>query len=118
HEVDRIRINTHKYLKNELARLFSNATREAPVQYGKANFFTFGEVFDNEETIAGFIGRQTRDRSELVGVDAALDFPLRFVLPGVVKGFIAPSALAQMYQHRKDVERDVLSSHGDATRFF
>jgi hypothetical protein len=23
-----------------------------------------------------------------------------------------------MYQHRKDVEQDILSSHGDATRFF
>ena len=92
--------------------------REAALQSAKKNFFTFGEVFDSEETIARFIGRQTRDSSELVGVDAALDFPLRSVLPAVVKGFASPLALAQMYQHRKDVEQDVLSSHGDATRFF
>jgi glycosidase len=118
YDVDGFRIDTLKYLKNDLPRLFGNATREAALQDGKRNFFTFGEVFDSEETIARFIGRQTRDRSDLVGVDAALDFPLRFVLPGVVKGFASPAALAQMYQHRKDVEKDVLSSHGDATRFF
>jgi len=117
-DVDGFRIDTLKYLKNDLPRIFGNATREAALQYGKRNFFTFGEVFDNEETIARFIGRHTRDRSDLVGVDAALDIPLRFVLPGVVKGFISPAALAAMYQRRKDVEQDVLSSHGDATRFF
>ncbi len=118
YDVDGFRIDTLKYLKNDLARIFGNATREAALQYGKRNFFTFGEVFDSEETIARFIGRQTRDESDLVGVDAALDFPLRFVLPAVVKGFASPATLARMYQHRKDVEQDVLSSHGDATRFF
>ena len=118
YDADGFRIDTLKYLKGDLARIFGNASREAALQYGKKNFFTFGEVFDSEETIARFIGRQTRDQSELVGVDAALDFPLRFILPSVVKGFASPATLAQMYQHRKDVEQDVLSSHGDATRFF
>jgi glycosidase len=118
YDVDGFRIDTLKFLKGDLARLFGNAMREAALQSAKKNFFTFGEVFDSEETIARFIGRQTRDSSELVGVDAALDFPLRSVLPAVVKGFASPLALAQMYQRRKDVEQDVLSSHGDATRFF
>jgi glycosidase len=117
-DVDGFRIDTLKYLKGDLARIFGNSAREFALSVGKKNFFTFGEVFDNEEKIARFIGRATEDRSELVGVDAALDFPLRFVLPGVIKGFIAPTALAGMYQHRKTVEQDVLSSHGDATRFF
>jgi Alpha amylase, catalytic domain len=85
---------------------------------GKKNFFTYGEVFDNDEKIAGFIGRSTRDQSELVGVDAALDFPLRFTLPPVIKGFASPATVSGMYRHRKDVEREILSSHGDATRFF
>ncbi len=118
YDVDGFRIDTLKFLKGDLGRIFGNAMREAALQSAKKNFFTFGEVFDSEETIARFIGRQTRDSSELVGVDAALDFPLRFVLPGVIKGFVSPLALARMYQHRKDVEQDVLSSHGDATRFF
>src|SRR5262249_49404534 len=41
-----------------------------------------------------------------------------FVLKPTVKGFAAPAAVSGMYQTRKNVERNVLSSHGDATRFF
>ncbi len=118
YDVDGFRIDTLKYLKNDLARVFGNSMREFALSVGKKNFFTFGEVFDNEEKIAQFIGRQTRDQSDLVGVDAALDFPLRFTLPSVVKGFSSPASISGMYQHRKDVERHILSSHGDATRFF
>jgi glycosidase len=36
----------------------------------------------------------------------------------VVKGFSAPSAVTAMYANRKRVEQPILSSHGDATRFF
>jgi glycosidase len=117
-DVDGFRIDTLKYLKGDLPRLFGNAMREFALSVGKKNFFTFGEVFDTEEKIANFIGRNTRDRSELVGVDAALDFPLLFTLPRVIKGFASPATVSAMYEHRKSVERDILSSHGDATRFF
>jgi glycosidase len=117
-DVDGFRIDTLKFLKGDLARLFGNSMREFALSVGKKNFFTFGEVFDNEEKIAQFIGRNTHDESELVGVDAALDFPLRFTLPPVIKGFASPAAISGMYQHRKSVERHTLSSHGDATRFF
>jgi glycosidase len=118
-DVDGFRIDTLKYLKGDLARTFGNAIREFALAVGKKNFFTFGEVFDNDEKIAQFIGRSTRDRNDdSVGVDAALDFPLRFTLPPVVKGLSSPSTVSGMYQHRKDVEQEILSSHGDATRFF
>jgi glycosidase len=118
YDVDGFRIDTLKYLKGDLARIFGNSMREFALSVGKKNFFTFGEVFDNDEKIAQFIGRGTRDRSDLVGVDAALDFPLRFTLPSVTKGFSGPSSVSGMYQHRKQVEQDILSSHGDATRYF
>src|SRR5260370_14793787 len=117
-DVDGFRIDTLKYLKGDLARIFGNSMREFALSVGKKNFFTFGEVFDNDEKIAQFIGRGTRDRSDLVGVDAALDFSFRFTLPSVIKGFSSPSSVSDMYQHRKQVEQDILSSHGDATRFF
>jgi hypothetical protein len=54
----------------------------------------------------------------MVGVDAALDFPLYFKLKPVVKGLAAPSDLVAMCAFRKQEEADVLSSHGDATRYF
>jgi len=40
---------------------------------------------DNENVIPLFIGRNTSATGEVVGVDAALDFPLFFILPGVRK---------------------------------
>ncbi|HEU0317245.1 MAG TPA: alpha-amylase family glycosyl hydrolase, partial [Solirubrobacteraceae bacterium] len=80
--------------------------------------FTFGEVYDEEERIAGFIGRRADQAGDIVGVDAALDFPLFFRLPSVAKGFTPPGVLSDMYEHRKQVERTVISSHGEASRYF
>jgi glycosidase len=120
-DVDGFRIDTLRYLKGDLPRIFGNAMREFALSVGKENFFTFGEVFDAqaEDDIARFIGRNTQDGDEqIVGVDAALDYPLYFTLPAVAKGFAAPAQLAAMYEKRQSVERQVLSSHGDATRFF
>ena len=119
-DIDGFRIDTLRYLKGDLARLFGNSMREFALSIGKKNFFTFGEVFDPnaELDIARFIGRNTSDQSELVGVDAAVDYPLFNTLKPVVKGFAPPSEVVGMYQNRKNVERNVLSSHGDATRYF
>jgi len=119
-DIDGFRIDTLRYLKNNLPLLFGNSIREYALSIGKKNFFTFGEVFvgDAEQQIARFIGRTTTDNTDMVGVDAALDFPLFFNLKPVVKGFSPPSALVGMYTFRKQVEENVLSSHGDATRYF
>jgi glycosidase len=109
-----------RYLKGDLPRLFGNSMREFALSIGKKNFLTFGEVLDGnaEADIARFIGRNTSDATDLVGVDAALDYPLFNNLKPVVKGFSAPATLASMFQLRKTIERDILSSHGDATRYF
>ena len=119
-DIDGFRIDTLRYLKNGLPLLFGNAIREFALSVGKKNFFTFGEVFvgDAEQEIASFIGRTTTSGTDMVGVDAALDYPLYFDLKPVVKGFAPPSELVGMYAFRKQVEADVLSSHGDATRYF
>jgi glycosidase len=119
-DCDGFRIDTLRYLLGDLPRLFGNSMREFALSIGKKNFFTFGEVFDqnSEADIARFIGRNTQDGSELVGVDAALDFPLFFSLKNVLKGFAPPQALVDMYVLRKQVEQNIVSSHGEATRFF
>jgi glycosidase len=120
-DIDAFRIDTLRFLKGNLHQIFGNAIREFSLSIGKKNFFTFGEVLDStsEADIARFIGRNTQqDKGDLVGVDAALDFPLCFTLKPVSKGLAAPQTLVGMYQNRKVVEQDILSSHGDATRFF
>lgn len=117
-DVDGFRIDTLKYIEPDFAQVFGNSMREFALSIGKKNFFTFGEVYDNEEQIARFIGRHATEDTDLVGVDAALDFPLFFRLPGVAKGLIAPAEVIQMFEHRKEVERGIISSHGEASRFF
>lgn len=122
YDVDGFRIDTLRYLKGGLSRIFGNAMREFALSVGKENFFTFGEVLDqrSEQDIARFIGRNTQDTTlpQFVGVDAALDYPLFNALKPVVKGFAAPSAVNDMYVQRTVIEQDILSSHGDATRYF
>ena len=117
-DVDGFRIDTLKYIEPGFAQIFGNAMREFALSIGKRNFFTFGEVYDDEGRIARFIGRQAAQDTDLMGVDAALDFPLFFRLPGVAKGWMPPSEVVGVYERRKTVERGVLSSHGEASRFF
>ncbi|HKP03812.1 MAG TPA: alpha-amylase family glycosyl hydrolase [Chthoniobacterales bacterium] len=117
-DVDGFRIDTLKYIEPEFAQSFGNSMREFALAIGKKNFFTFGEVYDNEEQITRFIGRQATEQGDLVGVDAALDFPLFFKLPGMAKGQTPPAEVVQMFEHRKELERGVISSHGEASRFF
>ena len=119
-DVDGFRIDTLRYLKGTLPLLFGNAVREFALAIGKKNFFTYGEVWtsDSEPDIARFIGRNSNDGGDLVGVDAALDYPQFNVLKPTVKGFTPPDAVVDMYQRRKTIEKNILSSHGDATRYF
>jgi len=123
YDCDGFRIDTLRFLQNNLAQIFGNSCREYALSIGKKNFFTYGEVWtdDSEPDIARFIGRNSQngaDSSSLVGVDAALDYPLFFSLRPTLKGDSPPSAVKDMYQRRKSLEQFILSSHGDASRFF
>ncbi len=118
-DVDAFRIDTLKFIPPDFERDFGNAMREFGMSVGKRNFFTFGEVYDDENVISEFIGRNVTTTGDMVGVDAALDYPLFFVLPGVLKGLSgSPNDLAQVFQHRNVIEEDVLTSHGEAGQYF
>jgi glycosidase len=118
YDIDGFRIDTLKYIEPEFARVFGNAIREYAQSIGKKNFFTFGEVYDDEAKIARFIGRNALESGDLTGVDAALDFPLFYNLPGVAKGQLPPSSVTDMFARRQQIQRGIVSSHGDASRFF
>ena len=53
YNVDGFRIDTLKFVERDFARTFGNAMREYALSIGKKNFFSFGEVFDGEERMAG-----------------------------------------------------------------
>jgi glycosidase len=119
YDVDGFRIDTLKYVEEDFARIFGNAMREFALGIGKKNFFTFGEVYDDEEKIARFIGRRAMEPGDLTGVDAALDFPLFYQLPAMAKGLgVRPADVARVFERRKEVQRGVISSHGEVSRYF
>ncbi len=124
-DFDGFRIDTLKHVERAFARIFCNAVREFALSIGKKNFFIFGEVADDDKKIAEYTGRFASDPDSLIGADAALDFVLFNVLPGVIKGFNAPSQLANLFEDRKDLHRGLsephqvlISTHGEASRFF
>ena len=119
-DLDGYRIDTLQYIEPQFARIFGNAMREYALSIGKKNFFTFGEVWqdDDEERIAEFIGRNTQKDDELIGVDAAIDFPMRKRLVDVCKGFAPPSVLARHFDRRRETLKKIVSSHGDAGKYY
>ena len=119
-DLDGFRIDTLKYIEPEFAQTFGNAMREFAQSIGKLNFFTFGEVWTDQDDseIIQFIGRNTTADGDLVGVDAALDFPLFSRLNTVCKASAPPDGLATFYDARREYEKTIVSSHGDASRYF
>ena len=119
-DLDGFRIDTLQYVESEFARVFGNAIREFALSIGKKNFFTFGEIWieDDETRIAEFVGRDTQKDENFIGIDAAIDFPMRKRLFDVCKGFIAPLELAAHFNYRQQVLRKTISSHGDAGAFY
>jgi len=116
-DVDGFRVDTVKYVEPNAIQTFGNAMREFALSLGKQNFFTFGEVYDDEQTIAAFVGR-SGGSGDGFGIDAALDFPLFFKLPAVAKGFMDVAAIRSVFTGRKAVEAGLLSSHGEAGQYF
>jgi glycosidase len=117
-DVDGYRIDTLMYVERDFAVTFGNAMREYAQSTGKQNFFTFGEVYADEQKISAYVGRHVGEAGDLVGVDAALDFPLFYVLPQIVKAQVAPRAMVDVYALRRRLEEGVISSHGEAGRYF
>jgi glycosidase len=117
-DVDGFRIDTLKFIEPDFARVFANAIREFAFSIGKKEFFTFGEIYDNEDKIARYIGRHAREDSDLIGVDAALDFPLFYKLPDVAKGLLPPTEVISMFQYRRQAQQGIISSQGEASKFF
>ncbi len=115
--VDGFRIDTVKYVHPQMIEYFGNAIREFALGLGKKNFFTFAEVYDDEQAIAAFVGRNASEAGSF-GVDAALDFPLFYKLPAVAKAFEGVETLRRVFEDRKQVEKDLLSTHGEAGRYF
>jgi glycosidase len=116
-DFDGFRIDTAKHISPPAIEAFGNAIREFAQALGKRNFFTFGEIYVAEEAINRFVGRHSPDKTGF-GIDAALDYPLFFQLTDIAKGHRDVAELRGLLERRKAVEEVLISSHGEAGRYF
>jgi glycosidase len=116
-DFDGFRIDTAKHIQPLSLETFGNAIREFAQTLGKRNFFTFGEIYDDEQTINRFVGRHSPDKTGF-GIDAALDYPLFFAVPEIIKGLRDVGELPGIFQRRKQAEENLISSHGEAGQYF
>jgi glycosidase len=118
-DFDGFRIDTAKHISPPAIEAFGNAIREFAQSLGKRNFLTFGEIYDNEETINRFVGRHSRNPDNTgFGIDAALDYPLFFKVPDIARAWRDVAELPGIFERRKQVEATLISSHGEAGQYF
>ena len=116
-DVDGFRVDTVKHTEQSSTAIFCNAVREYAKRAGKHNFFIFGEIVGDDRTLHSYLGRNSRipgTNERFPSLDAALDFPLYFVLEETIKGFTGPRQLVERYERFKTQYAD----HGEASRYF
>jgi glycosidase len=116
-DLDGFRIDTVKHMEDSAVAIFCNAIREYAQSIGKHRFFLFGEIVDDDATIQRYIGRNSRIEGtdeRFPALDAALDFPLYFMLEEIIKGFGNIDHLRSRY----DAFHKQYADHGAAGRYF
>jgi glycosidase len=116
-DVDGFRIDTVKHMESSATAIFCNAVREYCRRIGKHNFFIFGEIVADDETLQRYLGRNSRiegTNERFPSLDAALDFPLYFILEETLKGFLHPGELRERYERFQTQYAD----HGEAGQRF
>lgn len=116
-DIDGYRLDTVKHMEDSATAIFCNAVREYAQRVGKHRFFMFGEIVADDATIQHYLGRNSRiegTQERFPSLDAALDFPLYFMLEEVIKGFASPAFLRARYEAFYQVYTD----HGEAGRYF
>jgi alpha-amylase len=116
-DIDGFRMDAVKHMGELAVARFSQAMREYAYSLGKRDFFLFGELVGGDAAINRYAGPNTpcqkSDRTIFYGLESVLDFPLWWVLPGVIKGFDAPGALFARYE----ALRERALSRGELGRF-
>lgn len=116
-DLDGFRIDTVKHIEDSATAIFCNAIREYALRIGKRNFFLFGEIVADDGFIQSYLGRNARiegTNERFPSLDAALDFPLYFMLEEVIKGFTNPAALRARY----DAFHERYADHSAASCYF
>lgn len=116
-DIDGFRMDAVKHIGSLASSRFASAIREYAYRLGKRQFFLFGELVAGDNAIDRFVGpntsTQTGDKTVYFGLNSVLDFPLYWVLPGVIKGFAPPQQLFGRY----DAQQKRALSQGELGRY-
>ncbi|MGB6067239.1 MAG: alpha-amylase family glycosyl hydrolase [Desulfomonilaceae bacterium] len=99
-DIDGFRLDATRHMDPLSTALFCSAIREYAKTLGKHNFLIFGEIASGYKTIEQYLkgcACCSGNGHSLHGIDAALDFPLSYILERVVKGFSTPEELRWVY---------------------
>lgn len=99
-DVDGFRLDAAKHMDPFSTALFCSSIREYAKALGKHNFLIFGEIASGYRTIQKYLmgcAFCAGNGHRLHGIDAALDFPLSYILERVVKGFSTPEEVRWVY---------------------
>jgi len=99
-DVDGFRLDAAKHMDPFSAARFCSSIREYAKALGKHNFLIFGEIASGYRTIQKYLmgcAFCAGNGHRLHGIDAALDFPLSYILERVVKGFSTPEEVRWVY---------------------
>ncbi len=116
-DIDGYRMDAVKHMGELAVARFCQAMREYAYALGKRDFLLFGELVAGDAAINRYAGPNTPgqrgDRTIFYGLSSVLDFPLYWVLPGVVRGTDSPMNLINRY----DALRERALSRGELGRY-
>ncbi len=116
-DIDGFRMDAVKHMGELAVARFCQAMREFASALGKRDFFLFGELVAGDDAINRYAGPNTPgqkgDRTVFYGLSSVLDFPLYWILPGVLGGTDPPMNLINRY----DALRDRALSRGELGRY-
>ncbi len=102
-DIDGYRIDTVKHVEDDAVAAFCTSIHEYASSIGKHNFFIFGEIVDDDTVLRRYVGTRVEGGTKLLALDAALDFPLYFMLEEVIKGFTNPHWLRERYRRLREL---------------
>jgi glycosidase len=104
-DIDGMRLDAVKHVSQLATSRFCTNVREYAYKLGKRSFLTFGELIAGDDAIDRFIGPNTSkldpNGEVFFGIDSVLDFPLYFVLPGVIKALSPPAQVFARYDRQR-----------------
>jgi glycosidase len=96
--VDGFRLDTVKHLTPSAVAIFCTKIREYCHYLGKDSFLIFGEAVGDYSLMSHYLRTVKTQEGWMSGLDAALDFPLHFILDDLVKGKRPASDLYKLYR--------------------